>query len=74
MEEGVDATKKIMACKDPKEVFALQSGLAKSSYEKTMTESKKLSDMSVKLVESVAAPLNGRVNVAVEKLSKPIAA
>lgn len=74
MEESVATTKKLMACKDPKEAFALQSSLAKASYEKTVSESKKISDMSVKLAESVAAPINSRLTVTVEKLSKPIAA
>ena len=74
LEEGIDAATKIMACKNPKEALVLQSGLAKSSYNKTVTETKRISDMSVTLVESVVAPLNGRVAVAVEKFSKPLAA
>lgn len=74
MEDSVAATKKIMECKSLNDVFAVQSDLAKSNYEKAVAESRKLSDMGVKLAEETATPIAGRVNVTVEKITKPLAA
>lgn len=74
MEDGVNATKAMFACKSVKDVVAVQSDLAKNNYETLVTEGKKLSEMSLKLAETVGAPLAARVNLAVEKLTKPLAA
>lgn len=74
LEESVAATKKILACKSAKDVFELQSDLARANYSKIVNESRKLSDMSTKLAEEAVAPIAARVTMAVEKISKPIAA
>jgi phasin family protein len=63
-----------MGCKTVAEVVELQSTIAKSQYDKALTESRKLSDQTVKLAEQASKPIADQVKIAVETLSKPIAA
>jgi len=74
MEEGVDLTKKMFGCKSVDDVVKLQSDLMKTNYTKALDESRKISDMAAKLAEEVSAPLADRLTVAVEKVTKPLAA
>ena len=74
MEETVDLAKKMLGCKSMDDVSKLQSELLKVNYSKAFDESRKISDMAVKLAEEAAAPISGRVTVAVEKATKPLAA
>jgi len=74
MEQGVSATKQMMNCKTVEEVVAVQSDLAKTSYDKAVVEGRKISDMGIKLAETAAQPLAARVNETVATLSKPLAA
>ncbi len=74
MEEQMALTKKFMGCKTVTDLVEVQNSVAKNGYSKALDESRKLSDMTVKLAEEAAAPITKRVNVTVEKFSKPIAA
>lgn len=74
VEETVDLTKKMFGCKSVDDMVKLQSSLLKTNYTKAFDESRKISDMAVKLAEEAAAPIAGRVTVVVEKVTKPIAA
>ncbi len=73
-EQGVSATQQILDCKTVEEVIALQSDLAKANYDKAVAESRKISEMSIKLAEKTAAPIAVRVNETVANFSKPLAA
>ncbi len=70
VEGSVAATKKILGARNVKDVVEIQSELARNNYEKLMSETKKMSDMAVKLAEDVAGPLTTRVNATVEKFTK----
>ena len=74
MEEGMKLSKTLMSCKTPEEFFEVQSVVAKSSYEKALDESRKISDISVKLAEKAGKPLAEQVNASVEVISKSLAA
>lgn len=74
MEESVAMTKKMFGCKSVDDVVKLQSDLMKTNYSKAFDESRKISDMAVKLAEEASAPIADRVTVAVEKVTKPLAA
>ncbi len=74
MEEGVALTKKMFECKTMDDMVKLQNELVKTNYAKTLDESRKLSDMAVKLAEEAAKPIADRMSVAVEKVTKPLAA
>ena len=70
LEESMAFTKSLMGVKSVKEAVDLQTGFAKSSIEKAVAESSKLTDASVKLAEMAIASLTARVALAVETFSK----
>lgn len=74
MEQSVKATKQILGCKTVEEVVAVQTDLAKANYDKIVAESRKLSNMGIKLAENTAEPIAVRVNETVANFSKPLAA
>ncbi len=74
VEENASITKKVFACTTVQDVVALQSDAVQEGYSKALDQSKKITDMSVKLTEDASVPLTKRVNVTVEKFSKPLAA
>jgi phasin family protein len=70
MAESLSTFKALTSVKSLKEAFDLQAAFARSSLEKTVAESSKLTDASFKLTEQALAPITARVTVAVEKFSK----
>ena len=70
LEENAANAKKIFACKTVEDVIAVQSDLVKTGFEKTVSESRKITEMSVKVTEEAALPITEQVNAAVEKLTK----
>lgn len=70
MDESMAAFKALTAVKSLKDAFELQSSFARSTMEKSLAESGKLTDASFKLTEQTLAPITARVTVAVEKFSK----
>lgn len=70
-EETMATFKALATVKSLKEAIDLQTGLTRTAIEKTMAESGKLTDASVKLTEQVMAPLTARMTLAVEKFAKP---
>ena len=69
-DESLSAFKALTGVKSLKDAFELQAAFARSSLEKTLAESGKLTDASFKLTEQTLAPLTARVSVAVEKFAK----
>jgi phasin family protein len=74
IEQSVALAQKIMTCTSIAEIVELQSDVAKNQYTKAVEESRKLSSQTIKLAEEASKPIAERLTVAVEKLSKPIAA
>lgn len=72
--DSVDLMQKLMNCKSPVEIYALQSDLVRKNFMRTVTESRKFTEQSAKLVEKAGKPIAERVTVAVDVLAKPIAA
>lgn len=68
-EEAVATFRQLTTVKSLREAIELQTSFAKTSLEKAMAESGKLTETGLKLAEQVAAPLTARVNVAVETFS-----
>jgi phasin family protein len=62
--------KALSSAKSLKDAFELQASLARTTIEKTLAESGKLTDVSMKLTEQTLAPLTARVSLAVEKFTK----
>jgi phasin family protein len=73
LEDSVTAAKKILGCKTAKEVMDAQTALAQSSYAKAIVDSRKITDLSVKVAEEASQPITKQVNATVEKFTKPIA-
>lgn len=69
-DETMSIFKALTAAKSLKDAFDLQASLARSTFEKTVAESGKLTDASVKLTEQALAPLTARVTLAMEKFAK----
>lgn len=62
--------KEMAAVKSPTDLFQLQSNILRRNFDVAVAASTKNGEAALKLVNDVAAPISGRVNVAVEKLSK----
>jgi phasin family protein len=71
-EEAVSAFKALTTVKSLKEAVDLQVGLARSTVKKSLAESGKYTDASLKLAEQALAPISSRVSVAVETFGKPV--
>ena len=74
LEENAVMTKRVLNCTSFQDAVAIQNDLVKANYEKAMTESRKITDMTVKLAEGATAPITKQVNLAVEKFTKELAA
>jgi len=69
-DETMSTFKSFSSVKSLKDAFDLQANLARATMEKTLAESGKLTDASMKLTEQAIAPLTARVNLAMEKFAK----
>ena len=69
-EESMTVFKALTSLKSLKDIFELQSTFAKTAMEKTMTESGKLTEASMKLTEQALAPIASRVTMAAETFGK----
>jgi phasin family protein len=74
MQSSVSTAKALMGCKTLRDVIDLQADFARSNFDSLVAEGTKLSEMSFKVTNDAIAPIQARVNLAVEKLTKPIAA
>jgi len=70
LEESVAFTKSLLGVKSVKEAVDLQSGFTRSTIEKAVAETNKVTDASVKLAEQAIAPITARLTQAVEKFGK----
>ena len=69
-QETMAAFKTLTSVKSLKEAIDLQSGMARTAMEKTMSAHSSLTEASLKLSEQAMAPLAARVTYAVETFSK----
>lgn len=74
MEDNVAATKAMFGVRDVREAFDLQTAYTRTSVDKALAESAKLSEMSIAVAKEAFEPIQARVNVAVETAMKPMAA
>ncbi len=69
LDETMSVFKAMSSVKSIKEAFELQQSFARSSMEKALSESGRLTEHSMKLAEQAFAPISARVNAAVETFS-----
>jgi len=74
IEENAAATQALFGARNLREVVDLQTDFARKSFDKALAESAKLSEMSVKAANAAIAPLQSRVNVAMQTVLKQTAA
>lgn len=70
--ETMAAVKALTAVKSLKDALELQTGFARAAIEKSLAESSKLTDASVKLSEQAFAPISARMTLAVETFTKTV--
>lgn len=73
-DKSVAAGRAFLSAKSINEVVELQNSYAKQSFDSLVAEATKIQELSVKVANEAFAPLNARVNAAVEKFAKPLAA
>lgn len=74
VESNMAAAQNLFSIKTPQELFDMQGRWVKQSFDTMLGETTKLQDLSMKVATESSAPINARVNAAVEKLSKTVAA
>lgn len=73
-EQALESAKALSGVRSLKEAAEVQAGLARTTFERTVSETTKLQETALKVAEQTFAPLSARVTLAVEKMSRPIAA
>ena len=73
MAENVAVAKKLLGVKNAQELFDMSGEVAKNNFDKTLAETAKLTEMSVKVANETFQPLQSRFNVTVEKMIKSAA-
>jgi phasin family protein len=69
-DDAMAVFKAMTSVKSLKDAMDLQANLARTTMEKTLAESGRLTDASFKLTEQAIAPITARVTLAVEKFAK----
>jgi phasin family protein len=73
-EEAASAAKAFFGAKTLQDVIELNNAVARNALESFLANSAKLSEMTFKVTSEAALPLKARVDAAIEKLAKPVAA
>ncbi len=73
-EANLAATKALSGAKSVQQAVDLQTGYMQAALDKAMAESAKVSELALAAANEVAAPLQARTKVAVDKLFTPHAA
>ena len=71
-DETMNVFKAFSGLKTPKDAFDMQANYARAAFEKSMAESSKITDASLKLTEQALAPITARMTQAMETLVKPV--
>jgi phasin family protein len=72
MEETVSTMKSFAGLRSIKDAMDLQTSFARTSFEKALSESGKLTEHSMKLAEQAMAPITARMTIAVEKFGRAV--
>ncbi len=72
-EAGTDIAKSLLEAKSFKEIVDLQSDYARKSFDQSVSEGTKLSEMSIKVANEALQPIQEQFSVAVERALKKAA-
>ena len=73
-ESAASAAKALFGARTLKDVIAVNNDFAKANFESFVANSTRISEIGVKAANEALLPISARVNVAIERLKKPIAA
>lgn len=73
-EQAIEGMKTLSTAKSLKDATDFQASFAKSSFERAMHDGAKLQETALKMAETSIEPIAARMSVAMEKMSKPLAA
>ena len=73
-EQAVEGAKAFSGVRSLKEAAEIQARVARAAFERAISDGTKLQETALKVVEQTVAPLSARMTLAVEKMSRPIAA
>ena len=73
-EQTLEGGKALSGVRSLKEAAEIQAGLARSAFERAVSEGTKLQETALKVAEQSFAPLSARMTLAVEKMGRPAAA
>lgn len=73
-ETGERVADALLSAKTLREAVDMQTDFAKTTFDKLIAEGTKVSEISVKVANEAAEPISARLNAALEKLLKPVAA
>ena len=73
-EQAAETATALLGAKTIEDVFELNTALAKANIAGIIERSAKLSELSIKVANETLAPLGGRMEATIHKLSKPLAA
>ncbi|TCH98523.1 phasin family protein [Roseococcus sp. SYP-B2431] len=73
-EQAIEAAKTLTSLKSLKEAADFQASFAKTAFERAMADATRLQEASLKLAEAAVEPISARMTVAMEKMTKPLAA
>jgi phasin family protein len=73
-EQAAETATALLGAKTLEDVLQVNAQFAKANFERMVERSAKLSEMGVKVTSEALAPLGGRVEAAIHRLAKPIAA
>lgn len=73
-DQALEGAKALSTVRSLKEAADLQARLARATFERAVGDATKLQETALKVAEQSFAPLSARVTLAVEKMSRPIAA
>lgn len=74
VENNLAQAKALMGAKSLREAFDMQQDFARMVFDRVMADGAKLTEVTVKAANEAAKPIQARVNVAFEKMMKPVAA
>jgi len=73
VEQAADAVRSFAEAKSPTEFLQLQGDFARSSFDRLVAESSKLTESMVKLAGEAIQPISNRASVSAERLNKLVA-
>ncbi|HYD31680.1 MAG TPA: phasin family protein [Azospirillaceae bacterium] len=71
LEQSFATGKALLGVRNVGDLITLQTSYAKSSFDSLLTESSRLSELTVKMTQDAFGPINARFSAAVETFGKP---